>query len=128
MESMLGQMNGSPVSYPGSRLLEWWSSGREEAPQLRSGTGSCKEVGSGAFIVSVVGHSYLVTLLPLWLTMPSYPSTTPVVLATGYPRWVGHVSGLIVRGCEDVAAMSTSAISFFPPSPGRPSRGARLGC
>ncbi|RZS26732.1 hypothetical protein BHM03_00060111, partial [Ensete ventricosum] len=37
--------------------------------------------GAGAFIVSVVDHSYLVTLLPLWPTMPSYPSTTPVILA-----------------------------------------------
>ncbi|RWW49538.1 hypothetical protein BHE74_00044280 [Ensete ventricosum] len=46
MESKLGQMDGSPVSYPGGRLLEWWSSGREEAPQLGSADGSCKEVGS----------------------------------------------------------------------------------
>ncbi|RWW09115.1 hypothetical protein GW17_00027415 [Ensete ventricosum] len=35
--------------------------------------------GAGAFIVSVVDHSYLVTLLFLWPTMPSYPSTTLVV-------------------------------------------------
>ncbi|RWW35625.1 hypothetical protein BHE74_00059424 [Ensete ventricosum] len=49
MESELGQMDGSPVSYPGGRLLEWWSSGREEAPQLGSGAGSYKEVGSGKF-------------------------------------------------------------------------------
>ncbi|RWW62881.1 hypothetical protein BHE74_00029973 [Ensete ventricosum] len=31
--------------------------------------------------VGVVDHPYLTTLLPLWLTMPSYPFTTPVVLA-----------------------------------------------
>ncbi|RZS16872.1 hypothetical protein BHM03_00048939 [Ensete ventricosum] len=37
--------------------------------------------GAGAFIVSVVDHSYLVTLLLLWPTMPSYPSTTLAVLA-----------------------------------------------
>ncbi|RWW27927.1 hypothetical protein GW17_00007618 [Ensete ventricosum] len=37
--------------------------------------------GAGAFIVSVVGHSYLISLLPLLLTMPSYLSTMPVVLA-----------------------------------------------
>ncbi|RZS03531.1 hypothetical protein BHM03_00033722 [Ensete ventricosum] len=48
---MLGQMDGSPVSDPGSRLLEWWSSGREEAPQLGSGIGSCKEVGLGCLVV-----------------------------------------------------------------------------
>ncbi|RZS29301.1 hypothetical protein BHM03_00063012 [Ensete ventricosum] len=35
--------------------------------------------GAGAFIVSVVDHSYLLTLLLLWPTMPSYPSTTLVV-------------------------------------------------
>ncbi|RZS24024.1 hypothetical protein BHM03_00057049 [Ensete ventricosum] len=34
---------------------------------------------SGAFIVSVVDHSYLVALLLLWPTMPSYPSTTLAV-------------------------------------------------
>ncbi|RZR99146.1 hypothetical protein BHM03_00028646 [Ensete ventricosum] len=33
----------------------------------------------GAFIVSVVYHSYLVVLLLLWPTMPSYPSTTLAV-------------------------------------------------
>ncbi|RWW16306.1 hypothetical protein GW17_00019822 [Ensete ventricosum] len=38
--------------------------------------------GAGAYIVGVVGHPYLTTLLPLWLTMPSYTSTTPAVLAT----------------------------------------------
>ncbi|RWW71051.1 hypothetical protein BHE74_00021245 [Ensete ventricosum] len=37
--------------------------------------------GAGAFIVSVVGHSYLISLLPLLLIMPSYLSTMPVVLA-----------------------------------------------
>ncbi|RWW11570.1 hypothetical protein GW17_00024810 [Ensete ventricosum] len=37
--------------------------------------------GAGAYIVGVVGHPYLATLLPLWLTMSSYTSTTPAVLA-----------------------------------------------
>ncbi|RWV80776.1 hypothetical protein GW17_00057897, partial [Ensete ventricosum] len=36
---------------------------------------------SRAYIVDVVDHPYLATWLPLWLTMPSYTSTTPVVLA-----------------------------------------------
>ncbi|RRT46676.1 hypothetical protein B296_00051445 [Ensete ventricosum] len=35
--------------------------------------------GAGAFIVSVVDHSYLVALLLLWPTMPPYPSTTLAV-------------------------------------------------
>ncbi|RRT53479.1 hypothetical protein B296_00037241 [Ensete ventricosum] len=38
-------------------------------------------VQARAFIVSAVDHSYLVTLLLLWSTMSSYPSTTLVVLA-----------------------------------------------
>ncbi|RRT48455.1 hypothetical protein B296_00020423 [Ensete ventricosum] len=37
--------------------------------------------GVGAYIVGVVDHSYLATWLPLWLTMSSYTSTMPVVLA-----------------------------------------------
>ncbi|RZS28507.1 hypothetical protein BHM03_00062102, partial [Ensete ventricosum] len=37
-----------------------------------------------AYIVGVVGHPYLTTWLPLWLTMPSYTSTTPAVLAVGF--------------------------------------------
>ncbi|RRT33586.1 hypothetical protein B296_00051224 [Ensete ventricosum] len=40
---------------------------------------SCK--GAGAFIVSDVGLSYLIILLPLRLTMLSYFSTMPLVLA-----------------------------------------------
>ncbi|RWW02773.1 hypothetical protein GW17_00034117 [Ensete ventricosum] len=37
--------------------------------------------GAGAFIVSAVDHSYLVTLLLLWPTMSSYPFITLAVLA-----------------------------------------------
>ncbi|RWV96704.1 hypothetical protein GW17_00040564 [Ensete ventricosum] len=36
----------TPRVLPGGRLLVWWSSGRVEVPQLGSGAGSCKEVGS----------------------------------------------------------------------------------
>ncbi|RZS13559.1 hypothetical protein BHM03_00045170 [Ensete ventricosum] len=74
-------MGGTSGFGSGSRLLEWWSSGQAEVFQLGSIVDSCKKIESGAFIVSVVGHSYLVTLLPLWLTMSSYPSTTLAVLA-----------------------------------------------
>ncbi|RRT57502.1 hypothetical protein B296_00025910 [Ensete ventricosum] len=34
-----------------------------------------------AYIVGVVDHLYLATRLPLWLTLSSYASTTPIVLA-----------------------------------------------
>ncbi|RZR99018.1 hypothetical protein BHM03_00028489 [Ensete ventricosum] len=48
----------------GSRvlMLEWRSLGGEEVVLLGSAAGSCKEVGSGAFIVGAVGCSYLTTL------------------------------------------------------------------
>ncbi|RWW04214.1 hypothetical protein GW17_00032572 [Ensete ventricosum] len=37
-------------------------------------------IGAGAYIVGVVDHPYLAIWLPLWLTMPSYTSTTPASL------------------------------------------------
>ncbi|RWW20598.1 hypothetical protein GW17_00015278 [Ensete ventricosum] len=37
--------------------------------------------GERTFIVSDVGHSYLISLLPLLLTMSSYLSIMPIVLA-----------------------------------------------
>ncbi|RWW68440.1 hypothetical protein BHE74_00024046 [Ensete ventricosum] len=93
-ELELDWMSGDSELGSGSRLLEWWSSGREEVLQLGSAADSCKKVGSGAYIVGVVDHLYLVTRLPLWLTLSSYASTTPVVLtvrdaSTGrpYDRW-----------------------------------------
>ncbi|RWV82699.1 hypothetical protein BHE74_00047622 [Ensete ventricosum] len=49
--------------------------------------------GAGAYIVGVVGHPYLTTLLPLWLTMPSYTSTTPAVLAVRHAS-IGKVVDL----------------------------------
>ncbi|RWV83274.1 hypothetical protein GW17_00055146, partial [Ensete ventricosum] len=79
-----------------------------------------------AFIVGVVDHWYLITLLCLWLTIPLYTLTMLVVLATrrafagggadltcvrstirplappvypaGYLRRVGHVGGPAVSG------------------------------
>ncbi|RRT59464.1 hypothetical protein B296_00016884 [Ensete ventricosum] len=104
----LGQIDGSPCPTPevgywssgvrfGRRRL---SSGRELALAKRSGRVSSRRdlsdgqvsamvdfaisllcSGAGAFIVSVVGHSYLISLLSLLLTMLSYLSTMPVVLA-----------------------------------------------
>ncbi|RZS21702.1 hypothetical protein BHM03_00054375 [Ensete ventricosum] len=57
--------------------------------------------GVGAFIVSAVDHSYLVTLLLLWPTMPSYPSTTLVVHARfGREGKLGRKSRDFVREGE----------------------------
>ncbi|RRT37212.1 hypothetical protein B296_00058829 [Ensete ventricosum] len=78
-EYLLGRMGDDPELGLGGRLLEWWSPGREEIPRLGPAANSCTKAGSGDFIVSVVDHSYLVTLLLLWPTMLSYPSTTLVV-------------------------------------------------
>ncbi|RWV81788.1 hypothetical protein GW17_00056762 [Ensete ventricosum] len=101
-------MDGSPVSYP---EVDCWSGGvrvgrrrlslgRAPAPTRRSGrVGSCRDPSDGevsamvdfaiplpcrgarTFIVSDVGHSYLIILLPLRLTISSYLSTMPLVLA-----------------------------------------------
>ncbi|RZR76159.1 hypothetical protein BHM03_00000786 [Ensete ventricosum] len=133
----------------GARVeLKHSSSGRPLTPARRSGrVGSRRDPsdgqvssvvgfviplprrGAGAFIVSDVGYSYLVTLLSLWPTMSSYPSTTLVVLAVrrasagrGCRPYLCQVSctstdaphtGIrpAVRGHDDVAARSTSVIS-----------------
>ncbi|RRT48473.1 hypothetical protein B296_00046341 [Ensete ventricosum] len=60
-ELELDRMSGDSELGSGSRLLEWLS--------------------SGAYIMGVVDHPYLATRLPLWLTLSSYASTTPIVLA-----------------------------------------------
>ncbi|RWW44734.1 hypothetical protein BHE74_00049483, partial [Ensete ventricosum] len=64
----------------------------------------------GAYIVSVVGHPYLTTLLPLWLTMSSYPSTTPIVLAVG--RTTAGAPHTCIRPTSHVGSvMSTGQLS-----------------
>ncbi|RWV83734.1 hypothetical protein GW17_00054618 [Ensete ventricosum] len=85
-------MDGSPVSYPGGRMLEWWSSVREEVPQL----------GSGKFLTGVDLTCVRSVVRPL---MPPY------LRQTDFPRWVDHVDGPVVRGHDDVVTKSTSAIS-----------------
>ncbi|RWW69214.1 hypothetical protein BHE74_00023204 [Ensete ventricosum] len=81
-------------------MVKYSSSGRPLTPARRSGwAGSRRDPsdvklvqwlvfaiplprrGARAYIVSVVDHPYLATRLPLWLTLSSYASTTPVVLA-----------------------------------------------
>ncbi|RWV92683.1 hypothetical protein GW17_00044897 [Ensete ventricosum] len=52
------------------------------------------------------------------------PLASPYLWPTSFPRWVGHVGGPVVQRSDDVATRSLCVISFFPPSPGRPSRGA----
>ncbi|RWW89961.1 hypothetical protein BHE74_00000943 [Ensete ventricosum] len=47
MELELGRMSGDPELDLGGRLLEWWSSGREEILQLGSTADSCTKAGSG---------------------------------------------------------------------------------
>ncbi|RZR81034.1 hypothetical protein BHM03_00007181 [Ensete ventricosum] len=90
----------------GSRLLEWWSLGQAEVFQLGSAVDSYKKVGSGRFLTGVDLTCVRLVVRPL---------TPPYLHPTGYPCRVGHVSGPIVQGREDVAARSTSAISFPPP-------------
>ncbi|RRT31589.1 hypothetical protein B296_00052401, partial [Ensete ventricosum] len=59
-----------------------------EAARLRSRKPLCASLpavgsgrGAGAYVVGVVDHSYLTIWLLLWLTMSSYTSTMPAVLA-----------------------------------------------
>ncbi|RWV78791.1 hypothetical protein GW17_00060183, partial [Ensete ventricosum] len=92
--------------------------GQEEAPQVGSGVDSCKEVGSGAYIVGVVDHPYLTTWSPLWLTMPSYTSTTPAVLAMY--QSVCRIA-LVDKGAKDfkekIEDYTHSIFFFVRPSP-----------
>ncbi|RWW71154.1 hypothetical protein BHE74_00021113 [Ensete ventricosum] len=94
-------MGGTSGFGSGSRLLEWWSSGRLLTPAKRSGrvgsrrdlsngqvssvVGFCHPLlrrGVGAFIMNTIGHSYLISLLPLLLTVPLLLTIPSVVLAT----------------------------------------------
>ncbi|RRT57097.1 hypothetical protein B296_00039348, partial [Ensete ventricosum] len=75
------RMNGDSELNLGGRLLERWSPGEEGVLQFGSTADSCKKVGSGAFILGAVDHSYLIILLHLRLTMPSYPPIMLAVLA-----------------------------------------------
>ncbi|RWW86830.1 hypothetical protein BHE74_00004366 [Ensete ventricosum] len=98
-------MSGDSELDLGGRLLEWWSPGEEGVVQLRSAAGSCKKVGSGAFILGVVDHSYLITLLPLWLTIPSYPPTMLAVLAMRRAFAVGGCRPYLCQvGCTSTGA------------------------
>ncbi|RZR99534.1 hypothetical protein BHM03_00029099 [Ensete ventricosum] len=79
-------------------------------------------VGARAFIVGVVDHSYLITLLPLWLTIPSYP---PAMLAVLVMRRAFAGGGCRPYLCQ-VGCTSTGAprISGWLPASGRPRRRA----
>ncbi|RRT63648.1 hypothetical protein B296_00042495 [Ensete ventricosum] len=71
-----------------------------------------------AFIVGVVDHSYLITLLSLWLTIPPYP---PAILAVLAMRRAFAGGGCRPYLCK-VGCMRTDAprISGRLPASGRP--------
>ncbi|RRT85633.1 hypothetical protein B296_00003624 [Ensete ventricosum] len=61
--------------------------------------------GARAIIMSVIGHSYLISLLPLLLIIPSYLSTTPAVLACReFEVAVKRIHGRGVERMDDTAA------------------------
>ncbi|RWV79962.1 hypothetical protein GW17_00058838, partial [Ensete ventricosum] len=105
-----------------SRLLEWWSPGEEGVIQFGSAANSCKEVGSGAFIVGAVDHSYLITLLPLWLTIPPYPPTMLAVLAMRRAFAGGGCRPYLCQVC--CTSTGAPGISGRLPASGRPRRRA----
>ncbi|RRT40460.1 hypothetical protein B296_00040635 [Ensete ventricosum] len=66
--SMLGQMSGDSELGLGGRLLEWWSSGREEVFQLGSTVDSCKKARSlysGCCRSSVPGNPVALVTYPV---------------------------------------------------------------
>ncbi|RWV79443.1 hypothetical protein GW17_00059428 [Ensete ventricosum] len=76
--------------------------------------------GAGAFIVGVVDHSYMITLLPLWLTIPPYPPTMLAVLAMRRAFAVGGCRPYLCQvGCTSTGA---PRISGRLPASGRPRR------
>ncbi|RWW49637.1 hypothetical protein BHE74_00044171 [Ensete ventricosum] len=114
-------------------------SGRASAPARRSGRVSsrhdpsddqvsfvvdfsspCPRRGAEAYIVSVVDHPYLATLLPLWLTMSSYPSTTPVVLAVRHASAGKGCRPYLCQVGRTTAGVSTLLVSGQPYDRWRP--------
>ncbi|RRT70942.1 hypothetical protein B296_00008614, partial [Ensete ventricosum] len=65
-----------------------------------------------AYIVGIVDHLYLATRLPLWLTLPSYTSIMPVILAASKFAFVFLlVSGLPAMAVEGGESSRTRAFS-----------------
>ncbi|RWV97728.1 hypothetical protein GW17_00039463 [Ensete ventricosum] len=117
-ELELDRMSGDSEPGSGSRLLEWWSSGRDEVLQ----PDSYKKVGSGTrpqvkvSALPVSGRSYDCWGIGLTYVRPvAQPLAPPYLRLTSLPCWVGHVGGPVVQRSDDVAVMSLCAISFFPP-------------
>ncbi|RRT41428.1 hypothetical protein B296_00032417, partial [Ensete ventricosum] len=85
---VLAGLRGGAVRFRGgggaaARRRATWRAGsvrHVEPPVCASSPVVFSVQSAGAFIVSVVNHSYLVTLLLLWPTTSSYPFTTLVVL------------------------------------------------
>ncbi|RWV76995.1 hypothetical protein GW17_00062239, partial [Ensete ventricosum] len=79
--------------------------------------------GAGAFIVSVVDHSYMIALLLLWPTMPSYPSITLTVHVVRRAFAGRGVDPTCVRSAVQPLAPPILASGRLPVS-GRPRRRA----
>ncbi|RZS08160.1 hypothetical protein BHM03_00039073, partial [Ensete ventricosum] len=118
----LVQMSGDSELGLEGQLLEWWSPGEEGVIQFGSVANSCKEVRSRAFIVGAVDHSYLITLLPLWLTIPPYPPNMLVVLAMRRAFAVGDCRPYLCQ--VDCTSTGAPRISGWLPASGRPRRRA----
>ncbi|RWW57884.1 hypothetical protein BHE74_00035298 [Ensete ventricosum] len=72
--------------------------------------------GAGAYIVGVVNHPYLATRLPLWLTLSSYASTTPAVLAIEDNAEVGKVSSEEERSFFEEKLSEVRLVIYFTKS------------
>ncbi|RWW52015.1 hypothetical protein BHE74_00041606 [Ensete ventricosum] len=89
-ELKLDRMSGDPELSLGGRLLEWWSSGREEILQLGSAADSCTKAGSGRFPTSAVRP-----LVPPILAFGRLPVSGQPCQRVSYPRvceWILYKS------------------------------------
>ncbi|RWW72490.1 hypothetical protein BHE74_00019680 [Ensete ventricosum] len=125
-------------------LLEWRSLVGEEVVLLGSAAGSCQEVGSGKSFYSGCCGLFVPDDLTAFMThhvaaphaLPPYwwgsvrlqvgvagltcarsvvRHLVPFVHPVDRSRRFGRVRGLAVRRCDDLAARSDFALSFFPP-------------
>ncbi|RWV78125.1 hypothetical protein GW17_00060959 [Ensete ventricosum] len=122
----LGRMGDDPELGLGDRLLEWWSSGREEIPQLGSAADFCVKAGSGRSFYSECCRSFvpgnLTAFIAYYAVIPFhhacrpcgrlYDHWRPPILASGRLPVSGRPRrGPTVRGYDDMAARSAFVIS-----------------
>ncbi|RWW70810.1 hypothetical protein BHE74_00021497 [Ensete ventricosum] len=95
-ELKLDRMSGDPELGLGGRLLEWWSSGREEILQLGSAADSCTKAGSGRSFYSEYCRSFIHSNLTAFMVdhvvVPFHHTRRPCVKYLGRCKHCTSVS------------------------------------